>query len=53
MERTITAMKKRPPETAAAWLQKISPPRPPLAIGFHHALKSPLPAGRCSIKLFP
>jgi hypothetical protein len=39
------------PKTAAARLKKISPLRPALAIvlgsGFHHALKSPLPAGHC------
>jgi hypothetical protein len=39
------------PKTAAVRLKKISSLRPTLAIvlgsGFHHALKSPLPAGRC------
>jgi hypothetical protein len=44
-------MKSANPQTAAARLKIFLPLRPTLAIvlgsGFHHALKSPLPAGHC------
>jgi len=34
-------------QTTAARLKKVSPLRPTLGSGFHHALKSPLQHGDC------